>query len=653
MRTQGRSRTIPRKLRAWLAVPAIAGLALGMSAAQASADAGDFSIDFAAAAPSSYDHSTGGGAFDDRTINVDVVESLNGGDFACGDIVTFLPRVTVDAGAANDQSIRMDLEFDASTTGGDGEVGFSDIVNVAVNRGNVGGEGPGGTDAGLSDDGGTVATLTSETLPAGFTGTLDGSVTLNDLDAGEAIVVRIDVLLSCGTGPANGVVQSRLDSAVNIVPDDGNIPGAGNQTIPLNDPGDVDNPDDPDPELEPIQISKNIRFSSVDGHWKWNVAKWTTGPLWAEIYQPKKYDYRVVVDSHGFVVTSAIVSGTINLNNPNDVSVTGTLTDMMPGFQCTVAGVPERTLPPGEQLSSFVCQTDTDPGAEVTNTATFTPDAESGLEPVQATDTEDVDRTPPPNAPGRRVVLKDKMAGSKGLKVLDAISGPRTAKVGYSAMLDVPPPTGIAWCHNIHNTAHLFDTETRERVARSNRVTVRICKPEDYYDKKGKPAGEDTPKIDPPKAPLPTAPKAKDGTPKITPAVGGPKKINPRYRTKLATRIMAPRVRYRGQLMRVRVITRNATTRRAYGVVVKAKLPTGMKLVAKPANVHLGKRNTIWWTRKAIGSKKRIARTLRVVAIRPKAYKLRAISNARNAKRSADRHRILVKRPPAPAPMPR
>jgi hypothetical protein len=39
-----------------------------------------------------YDHTTGGGAFNDRTIgrDDDVVESLQGGDFKTGDLVTFL-----------------------------------------------------------------------------------------------------------------------------------------------------------------------------------------------------------------------------------------------------------------------------------------------------------------------------------------------------------------------------------------------------------------------------------------------------------------------------------------------------------------------------------------------------------------------------------
>jgi len=66
------------------------------------ADAGDYSIDWAAAAPFSYNHFTGGGAFDDGTIgiNADVVESLQGGDFACGELVTTMDLLPTFAGLA-------------------------------------------------------------------------------------------------------------------------------------------------------------------------------------------------------------------------------------------------------------------------------------------------------------------------------------------------------------------------------------------------------------------------------------------------------------------------------------------------------------------------------------------------------------------------
>ena len=59
---------------------------------------GDISIDFVAAGPFSYDRTTGiGGQYDGRIIdkNTGVVESLEGGDFNCGDIVVFFDAITV------------------------------------------------------------------------------------------------------------------------------------------------------------------------------------------------------------------------------------------------------------------------------------------------------------------------------------------------------------------------------------------------------------------------------------------------------------------------------------------------------------------------------------------------------------------------------
>src|SRR5947209_2026551 len=66
--------------------------------------AGDISIDFVAAGPGTYKHDTGDaksaglGDYDGRVISKTngVVESLEGGDFACGDIVKFYDAITVD-----------------------------------------------------------------------------------------------------------------------------------------------------------------------------------------------------------------------------------------------------------------------------------------------------------------------------------------------------------------------------------------------------------------------------------------------------------------------------------------------------------------------------------------------------------------------------
>ena len=59
-----------------------------------------FQLDFTAAAPLTYNHDMGGGAYDNRDVgrDQDIVESLEGGDFSCGDFVTFLTRIKFDGG---------------------------------------------------------------------------------------------------------------------------------------------------------------------------------------------------------------------------------------------------------------------------------------------------------------------------------------------------------------------------------------------------------------------------------------------------------------------------------------------------------------------------------------------------------------------------
>ncbi len=73
------------------------GLLAGSAGAAAAVD---ISLDFTAAAPLTYDHATGGGAFDNRSVGraKDIVESLEGSDFRCGDVVTFLTHVHAGSG---------------------------------------------------------------------------------------------------------------------------------------------------------------------------------------------------------------------------------------------------------------------------------------------------------------------------------------------------------------------------------------------------------------------------------------------------------------------------------------------------------------------------------------------------------------------------
>jgi hypothetical protein len=224
------------------------------------ADGGDYTIDWVAAAPFTYNHLTGGGAFDDRTIGktADVVESLQGGDFACVDIVTYLAQIEID-NPAETETIELTTRFSANTTGQPG-AGHVDIVNVAVNYGpidrwdvngdgtpDVIGDGPGETDAGIVDDGGSTAILVDEyfdpDLASGGGSILDnpttkaalvGVITIDDLEAADtSVVVRVDVQLGC-TIPSEptGNMQADVASARVIAPVEDAI-SVGAQTVPF------------------------------------------------------------------------------------------------------------------------------------------------------------------------------------------------------------------------------------------------------------------------------------------------------------------------------------------------------------------------------------------------------------------------------------
>ena len=242
------------------------------SAQSTFAASGDFSIDFIAAAPGSYNHLTGGGAYDDRTIgvNADTVESLEGGDFECGDIVTYFATVTVDdVQTADDdapQTIQMDFSFLADTTGQSG-VAIGQVVLVQVNydpiEDLIAGENT--VDDGINDDAGSTATILTysdsgmcdlmfgNTTDQCLTGPLFqmGSellltVELTDLERAEQVVVRIDVKLFCDPGSnPTGNLQADLQAAVLTFINDTtpvNPPEAlsgGAQTIPFKQIGNI------------------------------------------------------------------------------------------------------------------------------------------------------------------------------------------------------------------------------------------------------------------------------------------------------------------------------------------------------------------------------------------------------------------------------
>jgi len=228
--------------------------------APAQAASGDFSLNLAAAAPYSYDHLQGGGAFDDATkgTNADVVESLEAGDFSCGDTVTYLTQVTVAdtarAGTDGPQTIEIDYQFLMDTTGASGAA-IGDITQVGINYAPVADEiaGEDAVDQGISDDGGSTATLTSKTTtgPVFQAGSvLNGTVRVTDLERAEKVVVRVDVRLVCKPGArptgnlqaaATGARLTFIRGGVPVTPA-ANI-SVGNQTVPFKQFGNLHIPE--------------------------------------------------------------------------------------------------------------------------------------------------------------------------------------------------------------------------------------------------------------------------------------------------------------------------------------------------------------------------------------------------------------------------
>ena len=225
---------------------------LGMAGApsisqKALADGGDFSLDFTAAAPFTYDHATGGGAYNDRTVgkDKDIVESLEGGDFACGDVVTFLTQIGVDGGAQGSQTIRLNFEFTAHATGQQG-IALIDNDQLVPAAGKSAEINQAADDTGTVDNGNSHATVVAGSeIYDGVTFVKPTkfyrSVLVDGLEAGEKVVVRTDVGIACNGNSPTGNMQARLTSAQVVSPAADTI-SVGDQTVPFKRVGDIKKP---------------------------------------------------------------------------------------------------------------------------------------------------------------------------------------------------------------------------------------------------------------------------------------------------------------------------------------------------------------------------------------------------------------------------
>ncbi|NCF69284.1 MAG: LruC domain-containing protein [Chloroflexi bacterium] len=278
--------------------------------------------DFVASAPYTYNHATGGGAYDDRTIGDlnDVVEQLEGAQFSCNDIVTFLFVVEMEAATVDAvQTAEFDLRFLADSTGQTGAA-IADVLSAKVNYGPVqGGDGSGGTDSGINDDGGSTATLVSETLTGPlFTAGSDllATVRVTDLEAGETVVVRVDTRIGCkpNTSPT-GNLQAQLDAG--RVFSSGAALSTGKQTIPFLRIGDIAGTGEP-----LLQFTKTV--TTVSGICGQDDGK----SLSADLGDTVKYCY--VVTNLG---TWDLFDVQINDDNATTATASDDFTVPLPGLQ--------------------------------------------------------------------------------------------------------------------------------------------------------------------------------------------------------------------------------------------------------------------------------------------------------------------------------
>jgi uncharacterized repeat protein (TIGR01451 family) len=168
----------------------------------AGALAGGLKVNFAAAAPASYNHVTGAGGVWGNTGRADPgarVESLEGGDFACGEKVVFFAEIT-GLSATKNETVQLDFAFGGQTTGRPG-AGFARIVSASANTGDP---------ANVTNGNETVSI---EKQAGGHPQPdLTGTIQITDLGVRDTrFILRLVVELGCTAGQApTGNIQARL-----------------------------------------------------------------------------------------------------------------------------------------------------------------------------------------------------------------------------------------------------------------------------------------------------------------------------------------------------------------------------------------------------------------------------------------------------------
>lgn len=203
---------------------------------QAKAQISGVSLSLASSEPTTYDHSVGGGKWNQGKQNQDIRYSLEGESFECGEFVSYLLKVDVPKTVANDNlglmTYEMDYSISMDTTGQSG-VALGEPVSVGVNVG----------DPADSENGNSVASVvaTSETAPMFSKGAeLLKKIRLTGVESGESIVYHFNVKIYCNAGSTpSGNLQVKLLKGAMVLKNGATAVNpaealnVGNQTISL------------------------------------------------------------------------------------------------------------------------------------------------------------------------------------------------------------------------------------------------------------------------------------------------------------------------------------------------------------------------------------------------------------------------------------
>ena len=357
------------------------------------AQSSGISLDFAGAEPLTYSHITGGGKWNNGTVNVDIERSLEGGEFACRDKVSYLTKINVantpDLRAMGEMTIRLNFAFDLDSTGQSG-VALSKPIIASINNS--------GDTATRGDGGSSVTEISTSETGSKFTqgAQLLATYDVSDVEANETIVLRIDLTLDCNPGstPTGNLQAKLLDGSITkklgntpIVPAESISSGA--RTIDLKSVNLVSTPQ--------LVLAKTVTFPDLSCP--------GTESVLIEPDQFVKYCYQVTNPSNSGGKTGAPVYNLSVINDDSGpypdftVPLTSGLTDIDGDGQ--VDDLAAGAVALAEKVIAFDGNKDT----VLTNIATITgTDAPTGGNTLTATDTAVVNIDAPEIMPNIEVI---------------------------------------------------------------------------------------------------------------------------------------------------------------------------------------------------------------------------------------------------------